>query len=283
MRESIWLLKKMLLLLTKQLRCPSPFFPLSLSSHCWFCWLNRERRRRSSEKPLNDLGLLFPSSSSSLVQDQEREEAHHKGTTEEAELKGACLRVVHIVGHVAEAEEKGLFFQYIVVDLNFLYAKTLLIEFWPCFLLPLACVSLLNAFPFLTPLGIERTQKTQDTIFFSGQVKVRKVSLSFFLTYDVDKCQEFTEEVSIRPPVVVLEIIMKVVQQEPLLLPLFDVLHDAYVQVHHQSVDLPGFPVLPEPTRYVEKKSLEYKEEKARWKLNLTPLSNKNKALIPAR
>lgn len=73
-----------------------------------------------------------------------------------------------------------------------------------------------------------------------------------FFTYDVDKREEFTEEVSVCPPVVMLKIVSEVIEQESLLLSLLDVLHHADVQIHHQSVDLTGFPVLPQPAGHVE-------------------------------
>ena len=44
------------------------------------------------------------------------------------------------------------------------------------------------------------------------------------LTDDVDECEEFTEEVSVGPPVVVLQVVREVIQQQPLLLPLLNVL-----------------------------------------------------------
>ncbi len=76
------------------------------------------------------------------------------------------------------------------------------------------------------------------------------------LTYDVHQCEEFTEEVSVGPPVVVLQVVGEVVQQESLLLPLLNVLDHADVEVHHQRVDLAGLPVFPKPPRYVEEKGL---------------------------
>ena len=77
------------------------------------------------------------------------------------------------------------------------------------------------------------------------------------LTYDVDEGEEFTEEVSVGPPVVVLEVVGEVVEQQPLLLPLLHVLHDADVQIHHQRVDLARLPVLPQPTGNVEQQGLQ--------------------------
>ena len=76
------------------------------------------------------------------------------------------------------------------------------------------------------------------------------------LTYDVDEGEEFTEEVSVGPPVVVLEVVGEVVEQQPLLLPLLHVLHDADVEVHHERVDLARLPVLPQPPGNVEKQGL---------------------------
>ena len=45
------------------------------------------------------------------------------------------------------------------------------------------------------------------------------------VTYDVDEGEELAEEVSVGPPVVVLEVVGEVVQQQPLLLPLLNILH----------------------------------------------------------
>ena len=85
------------------------------------------------------------------------------------------------------------------------------------------------------------------------------------LTYDVDEREEFTEEVSVGPPVVVLEVVCEVVEQQPLLLPLLHVLHHADVQVHHQRVDLPRLPVLPQPTGNVEQQGLQGEKKKERF------------------
>ena len=85
------------------------------------------------------------------------------------------------------------------------------------------------------------------------------------LTYDVDEREEFTEEVSVGPPVVVLEVVCEVVEQQPLLLPLLHVLHHADVQIHHQRVDLARLPVLPQPTGNVEQQGLQGEKKKERF------------------
>ena len=54
----------------------------------------------------------------------------------------------------------------------------------------------------------------------------------------------------------VLEVVCEVVEQQPLLLPLLHVLHDADVEVHHERVDLARLPVLPQPTGNVEQQGL---------------------------
>ena len=64
----------------------------------------------------------------------------------------------------------------------------------------------------------------------------------------------------------VLEVVCQVVEEEPLLLPLLDVLHHPDVQVHHQGVDLARLPVFPQPPRNVEQQRLqrEKREEDTR-------------------
>ena len=85
------------------------------------------------------------------------------------------------------------------------------------------------------------------------------------LTYDVDEREEFTEEVSVGPPVVVLQVVGEVVEQQSFLLALLHVLHDADVQVHHERVDLPRLPVLPQPAGDVEQEGLQREREKRLW------------------
>ncbi len=84
------------------------------------------------------------------------------------------------------------------------------------------------------------------------------------LTYDVHQSKEFTEEVSVRPPVVVLQVVGEVVHQELLILPLLDVMDHADVKVHLQHVDLADLPVFPKSPSYVEEKGLQ-REEKKQW------------------
>ena len=51
-----------------------------------------------------------------------------------------------------------------------------------------------------------------------------ELNLLYILTDNIDEGEELTEEVSVGPPVVVLEVLWEVVQQQPLLLPLLHVL-----------------------------------------------------------
>ena len=76
------------------------------------------------------------------------------------------------------------------------------------------------------------------------------------LTYDVDEGEEFTEEVSVGPPVVVLQIVVQIIQEKLLLLLLLDLADHPHVEVHHQSCYLPRLPVLPQPAGYVEQDRL---------------------------
>ena len=55
-------------------------------------------------------------------------------------------------------------------------------------------------------------------IYSSKQVKAS------VLTYNVDEGQELTEEVSVGPPVVVLQVVRQVVQQQSFLLALLNIL-----------------------------------------------------------
>ena len=54
----------------------------------------------------------------------------------------------------------------------------------------------------------------------------------------------------------VLQVGVQVVQEEFLLLPLLNLGDDAQVQVHDESLDLSGLPVLPKPPRDVEEDGL---------------------------
>ena len=49
------------------------------------------------------------------------------------------------------------------------------------------------------------------------------------LTYNVDEGQELTEEVSVGPPVVVLQVVRQVVQQQSFLLALLNILQTKIV------------------------------------------------------
>ena len=75
----------------------------------------------------------------------------------------------------------------------------------------------------------------------------------------------------------VLEVISEVVEQESFLLPFLDVLNHPDVQVHHQGVDLPGLPVLPQPTGDVEQNGLEKKESKVKFREIVTGERNAEK------
>ena len=75
-------------------------------------------------------------------------------------------------------------------------------------------------------------------------------------TDDVGECERFAEKVAIGPPIVVLEIVDQVVEQQLLLLLLLNLGADAHVQVHHKGVDFARFPILPEPSRHVEQDRL---------------------------
>ena len=72
------------------------------------------------------------------------------------------------------------------------------------------------------------------------------------LTSDVDECEELTEEVSVRPEVVMLQIGVHVVDQKLLFQLLLYFGDDAEVQVHPEGGDLAGLPVLPQPSWNVE-------------------------------
>ena len=76
------------------------------------------------------------------------------------------------------------------------------------------------------------------------------------LTDNIEKRQQLAEEVSVGPEVVVLQVGVQVVQEEFLLLPLLNLGDDAQVQVHDESLDLSGLPVLPKPPRDVEEDGL---------------------------
>lgn len=67
------------------------------------------------------------------------------------------------------------------------------------------------------------------------------------LTHDITQGQCFAEEVAVGPPVVVLEIINKIIQKKLFLLLLLHFGANANVQVHHKRVDLASLPVLPQP------------------------------------
>ena len=83
---------------------------------------------------------------------------------------------------------------------------------------------------------------------FKNCLKLRDVIYRrCWLTEDIDQCQEFTEEVSVGPEVVVLQVGVQVVEEELLLLTFLGLGDDPQVQVHLQGPDLAGLPVLPQP------------------------------------
>lgn len=79
------------------------------------------------------------------------------------------------------------------------------------------------------------------------------------LAYNVKQSQQLTEEVSVGPPVVVLQIVVQIVQEQLLLLLLLDLADHPHVEVHHERGDLARLPVLPQPAGNVEQYRL--KEE----------------------
>ena len=54
-----------------------------------------------------------------------------------------------------------------------------------------------------------------------------------------------------------LQIVDEVVEKQFFLLLLLDLRADAHVEVHHEGVDLAGFPVLPQPARHVKQDRLQ--------------------------
>ena len=55
---------------------------------------------------------------------------------------------------------------------------------------------------------------------------------NLYSTDDVNKCEKFTEEISVRPKVVILQVCVQIVNQQLLLLPLLGLGDDALVEVH---------------------------------------------------
>ena len=76
------------------------------------------------------------------------------------------------------------------------------------------------------------------------------------VTYNVKQSQQLTEEVSVGPPVVVLQIVVQIIQEQLLLLLLLDLADHPDVEVHHERGDLPRLPVLPQPAGNVEQDRL---------------------------
>ena len=72
------------------------------------------------------------------------------------------------------------------------------------------------------------------------------------ITYNVKQSQQLTKEVSVGPPVVVLQIVVQIVQEQLLLLLLLHLADHPHVEVHHESGDLARLPVLPQPAGNVE-------------------------------
>ena len=75
----------------------------------------------------------------------------------------------------------------------------------------------------------------------------------------VEQGQELTEEVSVCPEVVVLEVGVQVVQQQLLFRPFLGLGDDAQVKVHLECSNLSGLPILPQPPRDVEQNGLKQK------------------------
>jgi hypothetical protein len=86
--------------------------------------------------------------------------------------------------------------------------------------------------------------------------KMEENGLEEQLTDDIDEREEFAEEISVSPEVVVLQVRVEVVQQQFLLLTFLHLGDDPQVQVHDQGRDLAGLPILPKPTRNVEQNCL---------------------------
>lgn len=102
-------------------------------------------------------------------------------------------------------------------------------------------VGLLNPFPveYLNSFFAVRGRRQESTF----------ISL---ITYNVKQSQQLTEEVSVGPPVVVLQIVVQIVQEQLLLLLLLDLADHPHVEVHHERGDLARLPVLPQPAGNVE-------------------------------
>lgn len=94
----------------------------------------------------------------------------------------------------------------------------------------------------------------------------RKVGCIGIRTDDIGECERFAEEVAIGPPIVVLEIVDQVVEQELLLLFLLHFGANTHVQVHHEGMDLAGLPILPQPSRHVEQDRLRLKKKEQKQK-----------------
>ena len=79
-----------------------------------------------------------------------------------------------------------------------------------------------------------------------------------FFTYNIEKSQQLTEEVSVSPPIVVLQIVVQIVQQKLFFLLLFHLAHHPHVEIHHEGSDFSCLPILPEPPWNVEKDWLKH-------------------------
>lgn len=78
----------------------------------------------------------------------------------------------------------------------------------------------------------------------SGKRKERVKAYNEYnsLTDDIDERQALAEEVLVGPPVVVLEVLPQIVEDQLLLGFAFDVRTYPHVQVHHQRADLSALP-----------------------------------------
>jgi len=67
------------------------------------------------------------------------------------------------------------------------------------------------------------------------------------ITDNISQGKDLTEKVSVCPPIVLLQIFMKVVNEQLLLLFFLHLWNNSDIQVHHERLDLSAFPILPKP------------------------------------
>ena len=72
----------------------------------------------------------------------------------------------------------------------------------------------------------------------------------------IDESKKFTKEVSVGPEVVLFQIGIKIINEQFLFEFLVRVRLHSHIKIHSQGENLSGFPVFPEPARYIEGNTL---------------------------